>query len=151
MNKTGRHPITSVPGALVLAAWSVYVLLAAFFYLPDIPPSVLTIGLCGLLAGLAVALNFAHWHLVAILASCVYLVFYAVRVARMVAMTTGLEVSSLVSALSMYYSSSWLVTIGMIQEKGVASSLTHGYLEYAMPVLSLALIVLAWMSRRRRY
>jgi hypothetical protein len=25
----------------------------------------------------------------------------------------------------------------------------HGYIEYAMPVLSIALIVLAWMSRRR--
>jgi hypothetical protein len=145
-----NHPITSVPGVLALAAWSAYVLLAAFFYAPDYPPSALAIGVCGLLACLAVVLNFSHWRFVVILASCVYLVFYAVRVIRMVAMTTGFEMSSLFSALSFYYSSSWRVTVGMIQERGVASSFTHGYLEYAMPVLSVALIALAWMSRRRR-
>jgi hypothetical protein len=150
MNETGRHCITSAPGALALAAWSVYVLLAAFFYSPDYPPSVLSIGFCGILAGLAVVLNFAYWRLVVILASCVYLVFYAVRVFRMVALTAGFELSSLLSALSFYYGSSWRVTVGMIQEKGIASSLMHGYLEYAMPVLSVTLITLAWISWSRR-
>jgi hypothetical protein len=134
---------------LALAAWSLYVLAAAFFYSPDFPPSVWVIGACGLLACLAVLVNFAHWRLAVILASCVYLSFYAVRVGRMVALTTGFDMSSLLSALSFYYSSSWSVTVGMLQERGAAGSLMHGYIEYAMPLLSLALIALAWMSRRR--
>jgi len=145
-----NHPITSVPGVLALAAWSAYVLLAAFFYAPDYPPSALAIGVCGLLAGLAVVLKFAYWRLVVVLASIVYLLFYAVRVLRMVALTSGFELSALPSALTFYFSSSWRVTIGMLQERGVAGSLAHGYIEYAMPILSLALIVLIWMTRRRR-
>jgi len=139
----------SVPGVAAVATWSAYVLLAAFFYAPDYPPSALTIGFCGLLAGAAVILNFAYWRPVVMLASGVYLVFYAVRVIRMVALTSGFELSSLPAALHFYYSSSWRVTAGMIEERGIAGSLAHGYLEYAMPVLSLALIVLALMSRRR--
>lgn len=150
MNGTGRHSIQSVPGALALAAWSAYALLAAFFYAPDYPPSVLTIGFCGFLAGLAVVVNFAYWRLVVVLASITYLLFYAVRVLRMVALTSGFEISALPSALSFYYGSSWRVTIGLLQERGVAGGLAHGYIEYAMPILSVALIALAWMSRRRR-
>jgi ABC-type dipeptide/oligopeptide/nickel transport system permease component len=38
----------------------------------------------------------------------------------------------------------------MLEERGVIAGWTHGFLEYAMPVLSLALIGLAWMSRRSR-
>ena len=139
-----------MPGALAVAVWSVYVLLAAFFYSPDIPPSVLTIGISGILACLAVVLNFAYWRLIVILASSVYLSFYATRVFRMVALTPDFGISSLPSGLAFYYGSSWRVTVGMLQERGVAGGLTHGFLEYAMPVLSLALIVLALMSRRSR-
>jgi len=150
MHATGRLPATSTPGVVALATWSAYVLLAAFFYAPDYPPSVLTIGFCGLLAGLAVVLNFAYWRLVVVMASIVYLLFYAVRVLRMVALTSGFELSALPSALTFYYSSSWRVTIGLLQEQGVAGSLAHGYIEYAMPILSVALIVLVWMTWRRR-
>jgi len=132
-----------MPGVLALATWSIYVPLAGVFYFPEVPPSVLTIGFFGLFACLAVILNFARWRLIVILASSVYLSFYAVRVIRMVALTTDLEISSLLSALSFYYSASWQVTAGILQERGVLGGLTHGFLEYAMPVLSLALIGLA--------
>jgi hypothetical protein len=151
MDETHRqHPIASVPGAWAVAVWSVYVLLAAFFYSPDIPPSVLTIGISGILTCLAVVLNFAYWRLILILASSVYLSFYATRVIRMVALTPDFGLSTLPSGLAFYYGSSWHVTVGMLQERGVAGSLTHGFLEYAMPILSLALIALALMSRRSR-
>jgi hypothetical protein len=148
MDETLRPHSIGVPGALAVAVWSVYVLLAAFFYSPDIPPSVLTIGISGILACLAVVLNFAYWRLIVILASSVYLSFYATRVFRMVALTPDFGISSLPSGLAFYYGSSWRVTVGMLQERGVAGGLTHGFLEYAMPVLCLALIGLALMSRR---
>jgi len=148
MNEThSPHPIASVPGALAVAVWSVYVLLAAF-YAPDFRPSVLTIGIFGFLACLAVILSFSRWRLVVILASAVHLSFYVVQVIRMVAMTTGFEISTLLPALSFYYSASWRVATAMFQEKGAVGGLVHGYLEYAMPVLCLALIGLALMSRR---
>jgi hypothetical protein len=145
------HPIAGVPGAAAVAVWSFYVLLAAS-YLPDVRPSVLTIGFFGLLACLAVCLNFARWRLVVILASSVHLSFYAIQVVRMVAMTSEFKISALLSALSFYYSSSWSVTVGMLQERGVVGGLIHGFLEFAMPVLSLALIgvtLISWRSRRR--
>ena len=145
-----QHPIKSVPGALAVAVWSVYVLLAAFFYSPDIPPSVLTIGISGILVCLAVVLSFPYWRLIVILSSCVYLSFYVVRVFRMIALTPDFGISSLPSGLAFYYGSSWRVTVGMLQERGVAGGLAHGFLEYAMPVLSLALIGLTLMSRRSR-
>ena len=149
MDGSRHHPVTSVPGALTLATWSAYVLLAAFFYLPDVPPSVLTIGLCGVLACVAVVLRFAYWRLIVILAAFVYLAFYAVRVIRMVAMTADFQISSLLSALAFYYGSSWRVTVGMLQERGAAGGLTHGFLEYAMPALSVILIAVAVTGKMR--
>jgi len=150
MDGTARHPAASAPGALALAAWAAYVLLAAFFYAGDYRPSVLTLGLCGVLTCLAVGLNFAYWRLVVVLASIVYLLFYAFRVLSMVALTSGFEISALPSTLAFYFGSSWRVTLGLIQERGVAGGLAHGYFEYAMPILCVALIVLAWMTWRRR-
>jgi hypothetical protein len=147
----GPYPIASVPGALAVAVWSVYALLAAFFYSPDIPLSVWPIGFSGLLACLAVILNFGYWRLIVILASSVYLSFYATRVMRMVALTPDFGISTLPSSLAFYYGSSWHVTVAMLQERGVAAGLSHGFLEYAMPVLSLALIGLALMSRRSKH
>jgi len=144
----GRHPIASVPGALAVAAWSLYVLSAAFYFLPDLPPSALIIGFGGILACSAVALNFAFWRIVVILAALVHLSFYAVRVGLMVGMTGDSGWSSLLSALSFYYGSSWRVTVGILQERGAVGGVTHGFLEYAMPVLSLALIGLAWKYGR---
>lgn len=149
MAGTGRHPAASARGLLALVAWAAYVLLAAYFYAPDYPPSALTIGACGIFVVLAVAANFAYWRFVVALASIVYLVFYAVRVLRMVALTSGFELSALPSALAFYYGSSWRVTVGLLQERGVAAAFAHGYIEYAMPLLSVELILLAWMSRRR--
>jgi len=142
-----QHPVTSVPGALAVAAWSAYVLLAAFFYSPDIPPSVLTIGISGILVCLAVVLSFPYWRLIVILSSFVYLSFYVTRVFRMIALTPDFGLSTLPSGLAFYYGSSWHVTVGMLQDRGVASGLVHGYLEYAMPVLSLALIGMALVSQ----
>lgn len=149
MDRTGRHPAKGTRGRLALAAWGLYVLVAAVFYHPDYPASVWPIAVAGLAACLAVAMGIGHWRLVVILASCVYLVFYGVRVGRMVALTSGFEISSLLPALYLYFSSSWRVTAGLLEERGVAGSLMHGYIEYAMPVLSVALIVLAAAGRRR--
>ena len=146
--KHGQHPITSVPGALAVAVWTVYVLLAGLFYSPDIPLSVWPIGFFGILACLAVVQNFAYWRFVVIVASLVYLSFYVTRVMRMVVLTANFDLSSLPSTLAFYYSASWQVTVAMHQEKGIASSLMHGFLEYAMPVLSLVLIGLILIFRR---
>ena len=142
-----QNPVASAGGATAVAVWSIYVLLAAF-YAPDFRPSVLTIGLFGFLAVLAVILNFVHWRLVVILASVVHLSFYVVQVVRMASMTAGFEISTLLPALSFYYSSSWRVAAVMFQEKGTVGGLVHGYLEFVMPLLSLVLIVLALVSRR---
>ena len=144
-----EHAVRSVPGALAIAAWALYLLAAAVFYYPDYPASVWPIGAAGLLACAWVALNLARWRLAVILASCVYLLFYAVRVLRMAALTAGFELSALPATLLFYYRSSWTVTVAMLEEKGLAGSLKHGYIEYAMPVLSLALIALALLHRRR--
>jgi hypothetical protein len=149
MVRAGRYPAASAPGLLALIAWTGYVLLAAFFYAPDYPASALTLGACGILTVFAVAANFAYWRSVVVLASIVYLAFYAVRVLRMVALTSGFEVSALLSALAFYYGSSWRVTAGLLQERGAAGALAHGYIEYAMPLLSVELILLVWMSRKR--
>ena len=147
--ETAQHPAKNATGVAALAAWALYVLLAAIFYYPDYPASVWPIAGAGILACLAVAFNSAYWRLAVILASCVYVGFYVTRVMRMVVLTSGFEISSLPSALSLYFKSLWIVTVVMLQEKGIAASLMHGYIEYVMPVLSLVLIVLAWKSRRR--
>ena len=142
------HPVSSLPGALTLASWSLYLLSAALYFLPDIPPSAMVIGFGGLLACLAVAFRFRYWRWVVALASIVHLSFYAVRVGLMLGMTAESGWSSILSTLSFYYGSSWRVTAGLFQERGVVGGLTHGFLEYAMPVLSLALIVITVVSRR---
>jgi len=147
--ETAQHPAKNATGVAALAAWALYVLLAAIFYYPDYPASVWPIAGVGILACLAVAFNSAYWRLAVILASCVYVGFYVTRVMRMVVLTSGFEISLLPSALSLYFKSLWIVTVVMLQEKGIAASLMHGYIEYVMPVLSLVLIVLAWKSRRR--
>jgi hypothetical protein len=142
-----RHAIAGMPGAAAVAVWAGYVLLGAFYYSPNIPLSAWPIAFCGLVAGLAVVLDSRYWRPAVMLASVVYLAFYATRIARMIAMTADLSWSELPTTLSFYYRASWSVTVGLLQEKGIAGAFAHGYLEYAMPVLSLALIGLAWMSR----
>jgi hypothetical protein len=149
VNPAGAHPARTAAGALALAAWSLYILAAALFYAPDYPASVWPIAGAGILAGLAVGANFGRWRLVVILASCVYLAFYVVRVLRMVALTSGFEISSLPTAVAFYFKSLVIVTIAMLEERGVAASLMHGYIEYAMPVLSLTLIVLTVIGKKQ--
>ena len=149
MDATGQHPVKTVTGALALAAWALYVLSAGVYYAPDYPASFWPLAGAGIIAAAAVGAGFGRWRLVVILASCVYLAFYAVRVMRMVVLTQGFEISSLPSALCSYFQSMWVVTNVMLQEKGVSASLMHGYIEYAMPLLSLLLIALAWLSSRR--
>ena len=148
MVPAGQHPAKSARGALALAAWALYVGLASVFYYPDYPASFWPLAGAGILALLAVAVNFGYWRLVVVLASCVYLLFYAARIGRMVVLTSGFEISSLPSALVLYFKSLWMVTTVMVHEKGVAASLMHGYIEYVMPILSLALIVLALRKKR---
>ena len=146
----GTHPLASVPGALALAVWSVYLLLA-LMTIPDVPYRMLIAGFFGLLACLAVLLNYRRWRFIVLLASSVYLLVYAVQVIRMTMMATDLGKSPL-GALSFYYSTSWRVAAVMFQEKGVVGGLVHGFLEYAMPVLSVALIgaiLMSWRSKPR--
>jgi hypothetical protein len=82
-----------------------------------------------------------------LLAASVYLLLYVVRIVRMTAIAENL---SFVSALSFYYSVSWRVTAGAFEEKGLAGGLMHAYLEYAMPVLAVALILVILITSRRQ-
>ena len=142
-----NHPLASVPGVLALAAWSLYVLCAALYFLPDLPPTELVNGCFGIAACLAAAFNFRYWRATALTASSLYLVLYAVRVFRMTALTADLPFPS---ALSLYYAMSWQVGVGAFQEKGTVAGLAYAFLQYAMPVLMVALIAAILISRRSR-
>jgi hypothetical protein len=141
----GKHPLASVPGVFALALWSVYLLYAALYY-PDVLTSVLIAGFFGLIACLAVVFNFTYWRSTVLLASSVYLLLYVIRIIRMTAIAKDL---SFLSALSFYYSVSWRVAAGAFEEKGLVGGLTHGFLEYVMPVLVVALISVILISSRR--
>ena len=143
----GNHPLASVQGVFALALWSVYLLYAVLYY-PDVLTSVLIAGFFGLVACLAVVFNFTYWRSAVLLASSVYLLLYVIRIVRMTAIAKDL---SFLSALSFYYSVSWRVATGAFEEKGLVGGLTHVFLEYAMPILVIALIlVILIFSRRRR-
>ena len=141
----GKHPLASVPGVFALALWSVYLLYAALYY-PDVLTSVLIAGFFGLIACLAVVFNFTYWRSTVLLASSVYLLLYVIRIIRMTAIAKDL---SFLSALSFYYSVSWRVAAGAFEEKGLVGGLTHGFLEYVMPVLVVALLSVILISSRR--
>ena len=142
-----NHPLASVQGVFALALWSVYSLYAALYY-PDVLTSVLIGAFFGFVASLAVVFNFTYWRLTVLLASSVYLLLYVIRIVRMTAIAKDL---SFLSALSFYYSVSWRVAAGAFEEKGWVGGLTHVFLEYAMPILVIALIlVILLFSRRRR-
>ena len=142
-----NHPLASVQGVFALALWSVYSLYAALYY-PDVLTSVLIGAFFGFVASLAVVFNFTYWRLTVLLASSVYLLLYVIRIVRMTAIAKDL---SFLSALSFYYSVSWRVAAGAFEEKGWVGGLTHVFLEYAMPILVIALIlVILIFSRRRR-
>jgi hypothetical protein len=143
----GNHPFASVQGMFALALWLVYSLYAALSY-PDILTSVLIGAVFGFVACLAVVFNFRYWRSTVLLTSFVYLLLYVIRIVRMTAIAKDL---SFLSALTFYYSVSWRVAAGAFEEKGWVGGLIHVFLEYAMPILVIALIlVILIFSRRRR-
>jgi hypothetical protein len=142
-----KHPLASVQGVFAIAVWSVYLLYAALYY-PDVLTSVLIAGFFGLIACLAVVFNFTYWRSTVLLASSVYLLLYVIRIVRMTAIAKDL---SFLSALSFYYSVSWRVAAGAFEEKGWAGDLTHVFLEYAMPILVIALILAILIFTRPRH
>ena len=144
--RDGIHPLASVPGVLALAVWAVYLLLA-LMSIPEVPYRMLIAGFFGVLACLAVVLNYRRWRFIVLLASSVYLLVYAIQVTRMTMMVTDPGKSPL-SALSFYYSTLSRVSATIFQEKGVVGGLTHGFLEYVMPFLSAVLIGAVLISRR---
>ena len=143
---SGNHPLASAPGLLALALWSFYFLYAAFSY-PVVLTSVLVGALFGFAACLAVVINFTYWRFTVLLASSVYLLLYGIRIVRMTAIAKDL---SFLSALTFYYSVSWRVAAGAFEEKGWVGGLTHAYMEYAMPVLVVALISVVLRSSRQK-
>jgi hypothetical protein len=141
-----KHPLTSMQGVFALALWSVYSLYAALKF-PDVLTSVLIGAFFGFIACLAIVFNFRYWRSAVVLASSIYLSLYVIRIVRMTAIAKDL---SFLSALSFYYSVSWRVATGAFEEKGLAGGLIHAFLEYAMPVLVIALISIILMSSRRK-
>ncbi len=142
----GNHPLASLQGVFALALWSVYSLYAALYY-PDILTSALIAGFFGFVACLAVVFNLTYWRYTVLLASSVYLLLYVIRIVRMTALVKDL---SFLSALSFYYSISWRVAIGAFEDKGWVGGLTHAFLEYVMPVLVVALLLIILISSRRK-
>jgi hypothetical protein len=146
-NRFGNHPLASGRGVFALALWSVYSLYAPLSY-PDVLTSVLIGAFFGFIACLAVVFNFSYWRFTVLLASFVYLLLYGIRIVRMTAIAKDL---SFLSALSSYYSVSWRVTAGAFEEKGWLGGLTHVFLEYAMPILVIALILVIQIFSRPRH
>jgi hypothetical protein len=138
------HALASFPGMLAIFAWALYVV-SAVLYFPEFPPSVLAIGISGIVACLAVAFNFKYWRAVVVLACLLYLILYVVRVVRMTGLTTD---ASFLSSLSFYYSASWSLGASMFQEKGVVGGMTHAFLEFIMPVLVIVLLAVTLVSWR---
>src|SRR5262245_43248449 len=142
---TQAHALASFPGLLAIVAWGLYVV-SAVLYFPEFPPSVLAIGISGIVACLAVAFNFKYWRAVVVLACLLYLMLYVVRVVRMTGLTTD---ASFLSSLSFYYSASWSLGASMFQEKGAVGGMTHAFLEFVMPVLMVVLLAATLISWRR--
>ena len=138
--------LSTAAGIAAFAVWAVYLLLA-LASIPDVPYRMMINSFFGLLACVAVVVNFRYWRLAVLLACCVYLVVYVVQIARMTSMMAGSDMP-LLSALSLYYTASWAVATGVFIERGAASGLANGFLEYAMPLLVVVLIILTQMSRR---
>ena len=141
-----RYPLTSAAGLFAFVLWAFYSVYAGISY-PDVLTSVLIGALFGCIACLALVFNLAYWRSAVLLASAVYLLLYVVRIVRMTAIAADL---SFLSALSFYYRVSWRVAAGAFEEKGLAGGLIHAYLEYAMPVLTVALVLVIVFSSRRQ-
>lgn len=132
---------------LALAVWSVYVLLNVL-RLPDWSGWAITGSVFGILACVAVAAGFRYWRSTVLLASFVYLAFYASNIIRLAMLAGEVEDASLLSALSRHYATSWIMANGVFLERGAVQGSMHAFLEYVMPVLAVALIVATAMSRR---
>ena len=138
--------LSSIAGLFALALWGIYILLM-LASIPDVQYRVMINSFFGLLACITIVVNFRQWRLAVLLACGVYLVTYVVLIARMTSMMAGSD-TPLLAALAFYYRASWTVTSGVFIERGVANGLAHGFLEYAMPVLVVVLIVVTLASRR---
>ena len=152
MNGAARPALATPLGISALAVWSIYLLLGLASF-PDVQYRVYINAFFGLLAILAIVFNFRLWVAAAIVASLVYLVTYAVLVVRMAGMMSDPDKTSLPAALAAYYGSSWIVATGVFIERGPWGGLMHGFLEYAMPLLVVALLVaglLYWRAKRSR-
>jgi hypothetical protein len=145
-----RPAIATPLGVSALVVWIVY-LLSGLVSMPDVPYRMLINGVFGLLAILAVIVNFRHWVAAVIVASLVYLVTYAVLIVRMTGAMADPDKTSLPAALAAYYGASWIVANGAFIERGMWGGLMHGFLEYAMPLLAVALLLaglLYWRAKR---
>ena len=140
------HSIRTVPGILILAVWSIYVLLNVA-RLPDWSGWAITSSICGLVACAAVVVNFRFWRATAILASLVYVGFYAANIIRLAGLAGGQ--ASLLDTVSRHYSTSWILTNGVYLERGFFWGSVHAFLEYVMPVLVVVLIIDAAIPRGR--
>ncbi|HEX6005546.1 MAG TPA: hypothetical protein VFZ14_16295 [Burkholderiales bacterium] len=146
-NTYERHPLATLAGLLALAVWAIYIVLT-LMSIPDVPYRMMINSVCGLLVCAAVIANLRYWRAVVLLACGVYVIVYVVQLARMTGLMAGGDSASIFSALAFYYSASWTVATGVFLERGVLGGLMHGYLEYAMPLLVLALIAVTLASRR---
>ena len=149
MNGAARPALATPLGISALAVWSIYLLLM-LISLPDVQYRVYINAFFGLLAILAIVFNFRLWVAAAIVASLVYLVTYAVLVVRMAGMMSDPDKTSLPAALAAYYGASWIVATGAFIERGPWGGVTHGFLEYAMPLLVVALLVAGLLYLRAK-
>ena len=153
MSSAARPAFVTPLGLSALAVWGIYLLLALVVSFPDVQYRGYINAVFGVLAVVAVAINFRHWVVGVIVASLVYLVTYAVLVVRMAGMMSDPDKTSLPAALAAYYGASWIVANGAFIERGVWGGLMHTFLEYAMPLLVVALLlagVLYWRAKRSR-
>jgi hypothetical protein len=149
VNGTPGRAIATPLGLAALLVWGVYLLLG-LAGIPDVPYRVLINSFFGVLVCLAVIFDFRRWAAAVAVASLIYLVVYAVLVVRMANLMVDPDKTSLPAALAAYYGASWIVATGAFIERGTWGGLMHGFLEYAMPALVVALLVaslLRWRSK----
>lgn len=146
-NADEPHPLSTFAGLLALAVWTIYIVLT-LASIPDVPYRMMINSVSGLVVCAAVIARFRYWRATLLLACGVYVIVYVAQLARMTGMMAGGDSASFWSALAFYYSASWTVATGVFLERGLLSGLIHGFLEYAMPLLVLVMIVSTLVLRR---